>query len=152
MLVLSIDPGHTTGIALASGVEATERTFTLLQAGEIAWEDRCKGFKALLTRIAALDEPLCAIVIERFVLYPNEAHNLSYSDFPSVRVIGIVEAYADELGLADKIVLQAASQRKSVQILSEHYEQIKRSKHSRDAYQHLRYFVIMQAQRNRKRG
>lgn len=154
MIVVAIDPGFTTGVAVATGVKPDSRDFTLDDSYEVEWDKRFSRFHDLLSQLSRCSEPVGAIVLERFVLYPNEAHNLGYSDFPSVQIIGIVGAYAHVWGLSDHIVMQTASQRKSVQILDEHYHTLRdqRSKHIRDAYQHLRYYIVMQAQHTKRKA
>lgn len=148
MIVIAIDPGYATGVCVAD-VAPMSKEYNLLEALTIEWEDRHEALYNLLLKYSIPENntaqaALGALVIESFVLYPNKAAAQSYSDFPSVDVIGAVRAFAYLLGLSSKIVMQGAAVRKSARIQAEHYEQVRATKHTRDAYQHLRYYVIMQ--------
>lgn len=150
MIVIAIDPGRTTGVCVAS-VAPASRDYALLEAVAVEWDQRHKVLYNLLLKysVDVEDEAIGAIVIESFMLYPDKAAAQSYSDFPSVDVIGAVRAFAYLLGLERLIVMQGAAQRKSARIQAEHYDMVRATKHTRDAYQHLRYYVIMQYSKQR---
>ena len=140
--IVAVDPGQTTGWAEGTYNPVT-REWAFRDAIEIAWEDRF--LMRLLLASSNAGEPLLPpthIVCEQFTLYKNKAQDQVGSHFPSVRVIGTLEAYLDELGILCDLKFQGASVRDRVAILPEHYDKLKGSEHKKDAYQHLRYFCV----------
>lgn len=149
-MILSVDPGKASGVVIAGNIRA--RTFDVLGARVLEWPDRF-WFKSF---IRANYQALKWIVIERFALFNNEKTIRAQigSEFPSVRIIGIIEAWAEEYGLLDRIVYQQPSDIHgrdprtgrpcyTVKIASEHITQIKGSSpHIEDAYRHVRYYVL----------
>lgn len=149
-MILAVDPGKTTGIAVAKNVIFD--TFDLWSVGDVFWVGRCAWFAAFFAEHHA---ELTHIIIERFFLYNNQRTMNAQinSDFPSVRIIGIVEAYAHLYGLQNKIVFQDAScihgrsattrrPKMLVTIAPAHQKVLEHaSDHAKDAYRHLRYFV-----------
>lgn len=139
-VVLAVDPGQTTGICCATyrgGDDGFQ--FDVMACREIVWVERF----ALRHYVPAVDW----IVTESFTLYESKKDSQVNSYFPSVRVIGILEALVNEMpGVRldpEDIVFQGASQRKSVKVQEKHLMFVRGSAHKRDAYQHLRYFIIM---------
>ena len=140
--IIGIDPGQTTGF-----VDLLEHDGVLhvLEALEIRWEERFL-FKQLLGIMNYVPNDLLpeAIIMEAFILRANAAHHQVGNQFPSVRIIGIVEAFAYDLGIRDRIHLQPPALKEFVKIKNE----LPRSAHIKDAYRHARYFVVRE--RNRK--
>lgn len=135
MKLVAIDPGHTTGYVEA---EATDGVLTLTKVLQIPWEERF----SLMSLLCALPLP-DAVIVESFRLYAHKARAQINNDFPSVRVIGIVEAAAYLVDILDRVHFQPASIRTRVQVLPEHQEVDRAGPHARDAYQHLRFFYAM---------
>jgi hypothetical protein len=135
MRILAIDPGHTTGVA--TGLWDSGLDFKLWNAFQLPWEMRF----TLAHEIDLAD----LIVIESFRLYKHKAQDQINSDFPSVQVIGAVEAFAWRLSKLEKIVKQPSSCIQNVKILSEHEEFTRGLIHAQDAYRHLRYYIVTQA-------
>jgi hypothetical protein len=132
-LVLSVDPGYATGVL--TGRYLGERKFQLEFGEQFEYTQRF------------LLQPLVIqadwIVMEEFVLYAHEARNQIGSFFPSVHVIGAVEAFAWQAGKLERVIMQPASLRKAAtKVELEHVAQLKGSRHIKDAYQHLRYFML----------
>lgn len=123
--------------------EATKDDFQLTQAGQIPWQERFSCLKKLI-----IEDLPCWIVVESFRLYEHKAQDQVNSDFPSVRVIGAIEAYLEGVGRLDRLVLQPASVRSRVQILNEHKPMLVNKVHAHDAYQHLRYFFVTKIKRS----
>lgn len=141
-LIVAIDPGKTTGFCVLScpaGV-IDPNTYDVYQAHQVEWSDRF-FFHAFF---CAHRDHIRAIIIERFKLFrnPKTMESQINSEFPSVRVIGIVEAYAELFNLGDRIVFQEPNDRKSAQIPRMHHAALGTSDHVRDAYRHARYFVL----------
>lgn len=141
-LIVAIDPGKTTGFCVI-GCPADVMhpdIYDVFQASEVEWKNRFffHAFFAL-HRIE-----IRAIVIERFKLFrnPKTMEAQINSEFPSVRVIGIVEAYAELFDLGNKIVFQEPNDRRSAQIPRIHWKALGTSDHVRDAYRHARYYVL----------
>lgn len=129
--IVAFDPGETTGYAVGQWYGGKD--FTLKTAGELRWEDRFTILGMLQVHMPDY------IVIEEFRLYQHRAMSQIGKVFPSSIVIGIIQAYTYQLGLLDRITMQPASVRSSVKITSD----VGSSMHVRDAYKHLRYFVIV---------
>ena len=142
-LLVSIDPGGTTGFCVFAFPDGIIRPdgYTLHTALEVRFNNRqwYGGF------FAEHRDSIGVIVLERFKLFNNQKTMQAQinSEFPSVRIIGIIEAYAHMYGLGDKIVFQEPNDRKSAEIPRPHWLQIGPSDHVRDAYRHARYYTLM---------
>lgn len=128
--ILSIDPGQTTGYAVATVFN--RRDFELLELGQFTWDERF--------RLGELIKTVQTVVVEEFRLYRHAKENQVGSNFPSVHIIGIVDTYCHQYGDIP-IVLQPASVRQNVSVLPQHRELVK-SPHMEDAYRHLRYYAL----------
>ena len=146
--VLSIDPGKTTGIVLASC--KSPKDFTVISAKDWKWSSRFE-----IPEYYNLDNPLglmyslsnfngqipTYVVIESFNLFRHKAQQLTGSDFPAVRVIGMIEYAMSEAGILDRLITQTPSQRIRAKILDQHVQDLKGLHHAKDAYKHLRVFI-----------
>lgn len=142
-LQVTIDPGGTTGFVVLchpNGVITSEH-YTVHTALEVMWSNRFWYHRFLIDH----RDRIGAIVIEKFVLFPNPKTMQAQigSEFPSVRTIGIIEAYAELLGLHDRITYQMPNDRNSAKIPQEHWKVVGPSDHVKDAYRHARYFAWM---------
>lgn len=140
---IAIDPGLTTGMVCGdTDFYNSRNTFSIALAREITWSDRFWLRQYIHYNRDIID----AIIIERFSLFPNpKTMNAQInSEFPSVRIIGLVEAYAEMYGLLNKIVYQNPSDRKSVTIPVEHQRclPLNGRDHIKDAYRHLRFYYL----------
>lgn len=140
--VLGLDPGKTTGYCmLTSDGKDDEGLFNLevIKWGEILWDERFSAILDLLMSVSVRPNPW--VVYESFNLYQHSAQGQAqiHSDFPSVQVIGIIQAltYQNYPELVDKMVTQPASVRKRVNT-----PPFVRGAHAKDAYRHARYFVV----------
>jgi hypothetical protein len=136
MYIVSFDPGETTGIVVAQWESG--RTFLVTRAEEMFWGERFSKVKRTLQTYKP-----SYTVVEAFRLYPHRAQSQIGKDFPSAQLIGIIQSYAYELGLLDSVVLQPAASRSSVKIAPEHKSVLGSSPHIKDAYAHVRYFIIV---------
>jgi hypothetical protein len=136
MNIVAFDPGVTTGCVVAAYESGS--TFLITRAEEIPWGGRFHGIK----RILNFYNPEF-IVVESFRLYPHKAQAQIGQDFPSAQVIGIIEAYAYEAGLLDRIRKQPAAARVKTKVLDTHKAALRSTPHIIDAYQHLRYFIVV---------
>lgn len=139
-MLIAIDPGATTGVAFGTNVR--DRDFELLSTKLVLWEQRLEYFSTTLRDNAAV---IAAIIIERFALSssPLLQRSQAGSEFPSVRVIGIIEAYAHLYGLHSKIVYQVPVNMASIRTIPAHHlKLVGASPHTQDAYKHLRYYVL----------
>jgi hypothetical protein len=127
-----IDPGETTGLVIAR--LHADNTYDVLAAEEIAWDDRFRLIPLLR------DYQPSTIVMEAFILYPHKASDQIGQMFPSVRVIGLVEAACNFLELSQPH-FQMAAVRTRVKVLPQHELKL-RSTHTRDAYKHLRFYLV----------
>lgn len=143
--VLAIDPGQTTGVVVAE--LQNYEIASIVQQYEMGWARRFELIP-LVAGLCASDggtPPQCSvIVLEAFRLYPHEHRRQVGSDFPSVRVIGIVEAAAFICGFdLNNLFLLPAGVKNKVAILPQHAPLIMRSEHVRDAYKLARYHAVM---------
>lgn len=138
--VIAVDPGRTTGVCVAQyrGVTPEGIQDFSVSCMELEWDDRW-GLEALLHRFDPSD---AVVVCESFNLYPEAARGQANirSDFPSVQVIGILQAYAHKAGY--EVVFQMPATRKTVRILEWHKVDVGKSPHCQDAYRHARYYIV----------
>lgn len=132
---IAFDPGKTTGSILASVRDYRE--FVILHAEDITWGS---FLSSLANQLVSCDPQV--IIVEDFRMYASAAEHLIHNDFPAVKTIGRIEGVASILLPEVKIVLQMPSIRKSVRILDEHKESLVGTHHAKDAYKHLRYYLI----------
>lgn len=145
MRILAFDPGKTTGFCEAI-VDPTNSNIQIVNSCTLAWERRFFVHELLQ---GTCEAPLPdVVVVESFHLYAHKAQELIGSIFPSVQIIGTLEAYAFELGIIDRIVYQPASVMSRVELL-EYGKLLAPSPHARDAFKHLRYYVVMNIKRRK---
>lgn len=152
-LIIGIDPGATTGLAIAE--HTSGREFKLLQTLEYSWKDRFKIFNFIYVSRAVIK----TIVVEEYRLFENKITLNSQigSEIPSARVIGIIElaAYLSNLNC---IVFQKPSDihgrdpvtkraNYTLSIVPEHKPFIQKSKHCLDAYFHVRFHILTVARK-----
>lgn len=140
MLYLAFDPGKTTGYTLANNVVSEGGvTFDLVSVGQIEWADRFSAIDALI----GLD--VRAIVVEDFKLFAKYANDQINSRFPSVLVIGIIQALAYSKGLSERLAMQDPALRHSTARIKqpEHAKILRGQRHALAAYQHLRYYLAV---------
>ena len=144
--IVGIDPGETTGVC-ALETPRNGHVFQVVGVYQIPWEDRVSFFRALFTGgIAQPDgyQLLPEIVaIESFRLRPGRAMEQVGSEFPSVRVIGIVEAFLSLCSPQPLLAFQEPVIIGRCQILSEHEQLFRGLVHAGDAYRHARYYYVM---------
>ena len=136
MKIVAFDPGKTTGIVVAQWESG--RDFILLQTGVIEWPNRFKVVKFVLEA-----QRPDFIVVESFRLYPHKAQSQIGADFPSAQMIGFISAYAHDTVGIEGIRLQPANVMSSVRVLDQHKRMVGASPHVKDAYRHLRYYIIV---------
>ncbi len=132
-LILALDPGESTGWALGTDERA-------IRGGT------CKRNHLEVAQLIK-DERPDIIVLERFNLYPGMAKSLAWNSFYPCEVIGVIKYMAMSMGIT--IVEQAPSVKKYAGNI-QRYEDwlfIKDrcsgvTEHTKDAYQHYRYFMI----------
>lgn len=132
--VVVFDPGVTTGVAFIKYTGG--RNFDLLYVTQLVWGERfsVNNYMKYAGRI----------VVEDFKLYETKARDQINSDFPSVQVKGIIECYAYQMGMLDRIYYQMASERVNVKVVDpEHRKALESMVHATDAYRHARLHVLM---------
>jgi hypothetical protein len=140
MRIISFDPGEITGFCEAEWLPGND-DFSIVKSSTINWSDRFAGIRDSL--LGNSDAQLPSVVIaESFRLYAGKARDQINNSFPSVHVIGIISTYMFEYGILDRLVLQPASVMSRVMLLKEHVPSLLKSEHARDAYRHLRYYIV----------
>lgn len=140
-VILSFDPGLSTGVGLARVGEGTD--FDVLQLAILRWENRF----AVRDYLEHMPD---RILLESFRLYRHKAQHMVNDTFPSCEVIGIIEAYAYQLGILDRVIRQPASVRQNVLVLDKHRDIVAAAgpeDHPRDAYKHIRYHIVVNRER-----
>jgi hypothetical protein len=143
MFIVAIDPGEATGVAIVSVDLHDHDVDSVLQTYEIAWDDRF-SLIPLITDMRKAPLLPNKIVVESFRLYPSEFQHQIGKEFPSVRVIGIIESACYLADMLDRIVLLPAHVKKNVKIRHD----LPKSEHIKDAYQLARYQIIMAGRRS----
>lgn len=133
---LAFDPGKTTGFVHAR--VRHYKDFDLLEVGDITWE----VCLPTLCRLIQSSHPQVTIIVEDFRLYAHAAKDLINNSFPAVKVIGRLEALQYIYRPDADLLLQMPAERMSVKILLEHEDTLRGTHHARDAYRHLRYYLV----------
>lgn len=132
--LISFDPGATTGFVVSEFTG--ERSFEILLTDTFTQEDSPQELKALF-RTFLPD----FVIYERFLLYPNKAKSLAYSEFPSCEIIGQIKIFLYEYGIyPDHVAVYNAVDRLNTSIAKEH-ESYVFPEHVLDAYLHMSLFV-----------
>lgn len=140
-MIISFDPGYSTGIVAATEINYKTREFKISGKAIVLFPDRHKLQDILIKHIDVIE----ALVVEDFLLFPNKAAEQSYSRFEPVKVIERIQIYAEQLGLADKIVMQQPSERlNAAKPTGIHLAALGANRHLEAAYRHLRYYIFMQ--------
>ena len=132
MIVLSTDPGETTGYVVIS-CDDTIDTFTIIEHGVIAtWHGA--------DRLMDIHKP-DAVVCEQFRLYPIAAASQSYSTMIAPRVTGALAYMCELRGIP--FVEQSASVGKSARLPERIYAPARQFKtvHEKDALRHAAAYV-----------
>lgn len=136
--LIAIDPGATSGVAI--GQYLGSRMFIVSEVYELIWSQRFEIKKVIRT----LAPRIPYIIVEEYRIFPDKAIEQAWSKVPSAQMIGIIEAVADDCHLLHNVFYQKPSQISNTRVLDRD-EPLTRSArdHKRDAYKHLRYFVLM---------
>lgn len=131
--ILALDPGESTGWVLGTEEKA-------IRGGT------CGRNHLDVARLIKEEVP-DVIVLERFNLYPGMAKSLAWNSFYPCEVIGVIKYMAMTMNIP--IVEQAPSVKKyagDIQKYSDWHFIKERctgvTEHTKDAYQHYRYFLI----------
>lgn len=143
MRILGFDPGKSTGYVDIDlpAITAGDPGIAVAASSVLPWDDRFQIYNLIDGRMYDTGLP-DVIVVESFHLYAGFAKQQINNDFPSSQVIGIIHAYAHLLGVLDKVILQPASCISKVAIPQHLGSRIDRSEHARDAFKHVRYYIV----------
>ena len=127
--ILGCDPGESTGFVVVTAALGS-RTATVNEHGVLRlWHG--------LGTLAKRTRP-DVIIYERWRLYPWTAKSLTWSELPSVQVIGVLKFVAEMLQVP--CIGQNASFRKNYKLSKSRFKQVD-NKHARDALQHVLAFI-----------
>lgn len=152
-IIVGVDPGATTGVCVMEALGPIPAMspqgkilqvrwgMQILEAMDVPWDERFMLLD-LLPDYRATAHKRFWVVCEDFKLYPHMAAGQSWSDFPSVKVIGLLQTEMHMMGIDHRLIMQPASSRKSVQILDEYKPALVGLKHAKDAYRHARYYIL----------
>ena len=118
MKIMSFDPGETTG-------------FAVLDTDTGSWMTGVIGLWHTIDSLLDCHKP-DVVVFESFKLYPDKAHTQVWSDFPAVKVIGVIEYLCEKKKVP--VHSQSASQAKCLSFNTG--DQSKLSNHEYDALRH----------------
>lgn len=147
-MIISFDPGYSTGIALINNVNYAKREYDLFRCGVLMFPERAH----IATLLKRYSEQLDVIIIEDFLLFEDKALSQVGSRFEPVKVIERITVYCEQLGLADRIIVQPPTFQKRTLMRgdhtmpAEHYRMIqqlptKQRPHATSAYKHARYYI-----------
>ncbi len=140
MRIIAIDPGEMTGWAIGT---IEDGKLTLEQFGYDPW----KQFVVNLAKVQAGDDPFGTIVYESWRLRPQNAKQLTGSDFPSSQCIGAIKLSAWTSGAA--LATSEPSNKPVIdrQMGSADAYLPKRDtvEHYRDAIRHLYWYAVNKA-------
>lgn len=127
--ILVFDPGDHTGWCFRD------------RDGRVTGGTCGKNHREVAERIQVLGPDI--VVFERFNLYPQMAKSLAWNSFYPCEVIGVIRYLCDRYKIP--IVEQAPSIKKYFGGFLEDWDQLKElssnvTEHTKDAYQHLKYF------------
>lgn len=144
-IVLSIDPGQTTGVALL-GINS-RNSFDIITLAQVPYEQRFIFFAKMFQQY-----PNMQIVMEDFKIYPHVEQ--TGSPVWSTRIIGLVEMIHHLTQNSKPIVFQMAHEihdrrakkftgsKVSIPIEPEHEEKLKNLRHATDAYAHGKLWLL----------
>jgi hypothetical protein len=141
-ILVSIDPGKTTGVCLVSCNAYDREEFTVLESRAFIWTARFQLYEWIQSVVPEI------IVMESFHLYASHARQMIGSAFESCQIIGAVEYLAHRMNV--RIDYQPASEIQFVTIAFRHVGSIGNTEHQKDAYKHARYWHLSQCTRNVK--
>ena len=128
MIIMAVDPGDTSGIAVCSVAEHMS-TFTILYHEDISlW----RGVEAVID-IYHPD----VIVVEQYKLYPHLAAAQSFSTMVASRVLGAVEEIAERRGIL--LIEQSASVGTKIRLPEHIFRQTGKywTEHTKDCVKHI---------------
>jgi hypothetical protein len=153
--IMSIDPGDVhNGIAIGN-LDPDEEEGRQLK---IRWQADWDRFKLIAEMEEYLNSQVVrvdAILIEKFVLYPWMARQQGFSEFPTVKIIGIIEYFAGRLDVplikmdtSNKNPAVAVARANQPRLLKTYGNRAKgkvyftgSNEHERDALAHLAWFA-----------
>jgi len=143
-LIVGIDPGGTTGVCIIKEPTSDgSDDFQVVGVHQIPWEDRLPSLLALMSGslVDGNGERLLPeiVVVENFHVRPGQAIEPSV---PSVRIIGIIEAFWSLQNPRPLLVFQDPVVIGRTQILEQHKALFKGLIHAGDAYRHARYYHL----------
>jgi len=150
MYVLGVDPGKTTGFAVLRRTGFDEKMnkwgIKVVVAGDISWEGR---FDDLMPYLEACRKAGGWVVYEQFRLRPSYTA-VQEKSVPAVEATGVLLTQLNAIAFPEeRIISQPVANSKSVRVLKGHGK-FMTSEHSRDAYKHARYFIVVHSQREKR--
>lgn len=134
MRLIGVDPGQTTGYVKL--LHDHDGELRVLEAKEIVWTARMELIPLIAASVLEDPQVPTTVVVESFRLFPHEFHHQVGSTFPSVHIIGIIDAACWLANPSPEIIYQPAVNKSRVLI----YHPLPGSEHVRDAYRHARYY------------
>jgi len=138
-MLISIDPGYTSGTCIADRGDRLSGNFTVTACIAIEWANRFFYYDTIL----AHGKAITAIIVEDFKLTrdPKKLRTQYKSRMPSSQVIGIVEAAAYAAGIFERVIYQQPADKFNVRIPPADQPIVGLIDHNQDAYRHMRYYV-----------
>jgi len=138
-MLISIDPGFTSGTCIADRGERSSGNFTVTACIAIEWSNRFFYHDFITTHGKAID----AIIVEDFKLTrdPKKLKAMYKSRMPSSQVIGLIDCAAYAAGILNRVIFQEPADRFNVTVLPHDQPIVGLIGHNQDAYRHLRYYV-----------
>jgi hypothetical protein len=126
MIILSLDPGETTGYAVVEPLDWPNQFPIVHERGVISlW----RGLRGLIE-----EHRPDVIVAEEYRLYPNKAKTQYNDRIMPARVLGVIQSLAEEYSIPH--VFQSASVGKAARLPDEVFQRVRTLAHERDALCH----------------
>jgi hypothetical protein len=137
MTVVAIDPGGTSGVAVAGFT----KDILYVETVSIGWVDEVKEFERLFNMMKG--QKRNHIVVEDFRLRADKAPSLAWNQMVAAKVIGFVEGICKLYELSDPRFIQPA-QTKAItrEHLIQRYKSLPHDRHQLDALRILAQFII----------
>jgi hypothetical protein len=136
---LSLDPGHTTGYAVWN---CTKEEIKIAESGQLStWIDNDLGIKMFRDILIKYQPKI--VVLETYQVYEWKSADHSWSQIPTVQVIGMIKTLCQLEGITyHGQTAQVAKQFCTDEKLEDWGLWIKGMKHARDAIRHGCYYLL----------
>lgn len=137
--LLALDPGETTGYAIFHNCELVEASsFETYKEGQINWQNLIEHVGAV-----AYDEVVC----ENYRIYSHKLSRHSFSEVPTLRIIGGIELLCHQEDMSIHYQMAATVKGFMTDKKLQEWGFFGTNKHARDAIRHGAYHLLFKNRR-----